>query len=303
MPLDIQYDILEDAPASASPVEANFNRIEQYVNQDVINRDGTVAMTGQLKLAGDPVEALDAIPKQFVDAILPIGIIMMYGGVAVPPGGKWALCNGAELESALYPELFAVVSTAYSQPGTPAGRFNLPNLTDRFGIGAGSIASLGKTGGSRDQVVPAHSHSIDHAHPAAFTALANGDHVHTTADHLHSIHMNTGTESVLHTHGSEVAGGQFMTYGVGGAVKAGSGTTIPFVGPYSTGAQSALHVHLVSGMSGAADRILYTTGQSANHNHQFTTPQMTGRSADEGVAATDTNLPPYVGVTYIIRVH
>ena len=94
---------------------------------------------------------------------------MMYGGVAAPPGGKWALCNGAELESALYPALFAVIGAAYSLAGTPAGRFNLPNLTDRFGIGAGAVASLGKTGGSKDLIIPTHNHSINHAHPTGTT--------------------------------------------------------------------------------------------------------------------------------------
>ena len=67
--LDVTYDILNDAPASASPVEANFNRIEQHINQEVIERGGTVAMVAQLQLVGDPVTPLDAAPKQYVDAI------------------------------------------------------------------------------------------------------------------------------------------------------------------------------------------------------------------------------------------
>ena len=65
--LDMQYDILNDTPATASPVEANFNRIEQHINQELIERDGTVAMRAQLQLVGDPVTDLDAAPKQYVD--------------------------------------------------------------------------------------------------------------------------------------------------------------------------------------------------------------------------------------------
>ena len=107
--------MLNYTPASASPVEANFDRIEQHINQEVIERDGTVAMRAQLKLVGDPVNDLDAAPKQYVDQILPVGIIMMFGGTVAPPGGRWAVCNGAELESTVYPALFAIFGIAYGR--------------------------------------------------------------------------------------------------------------------------------------------------------------------------------------------
>jgi len=62
------YNLVNDTPADANPVESNFNRIEQYINQELIERDGSVSMRQALRLAGDPVSALDAAPKQYVDA-------------------------------------------------------------------------------------------------------------------------------------------------------------------------------------------------------------------------------------------
>ena len=84
MALDLQYSLANLTPADASPVEANFNRAEQYINTELIDRAGTTAMTGQLKLIGDPVAALDAAPKQYVDSFMPIGSIVMRPGPTRP---------------------------------------------------------------------------------------------------------------------------------------------------------------------------------------------------------------------------
>jgi microcystin-dependent protein len=301
--LDIQYDILNNAPATASPVEANFNRIEQYVNQELIERTGTVAMTGPLQLYGNPETPLAAAPKQYVDAILPIGLIMMYGGVSAPAGGKWAVCSGTEMESALYPELFAVISTTYSPEGTPAGRFHLPNLLDRFAIGAGTIATIGKTGGQRDTelVLPAHSHAIDHQHADGSSGWDSPDHNHGVPDHLHTLNNWTGGQSVDHSHNIAVRNDP-VSGSAGSIGRSNAGGTIVNI---ATAGTSIDHAHLLSGTTGASDRNLTSGGASARHVHVTPTPAFAGRSGTEGVAtppATNANLPPYVGITYIIRV-
>lgn len=68
--ISLPYDVANYTPADATPVETNFNRIEQHINQEVIERGGTVAMTGQLKLAADPLSPLDASTKQYVDTAI-----------------------------------------------------------------------------------------------------------------------------------------------------------------------------------------------------------------------------------------
>ena len=81
------------------------------------------------------------------------GIIMWSGSVASIPSG-WVLCNGSN--------------------GTP-------NLQDRFVVGAGSAYGVGATGGSKDAIVVAHSHTAstntvgDHTHANYYTNGSFGD--------------------------------------------------------------------------------------------------------------------------------
>ena len=293
--IDLQYDLVNYTPASASPVEANFNRIEQHINQELIERDGTVAMTAQLKLVGDPVAALDAAPKQYVDQVLPIGIIMMFGGATAPPGGRWALCNGAELESVAYPDLFAVIGRNFSPAGTPAGRFNLPNLVDRFAVGAGTIAAIGAAGGSKDAVLPSHSHDDSHGHSAG-SGTVSADHTHyvpaaNTSDvsSHHDHYLNWG-EVYHHTTSPTDNVNVF-------SVRIGDGITIQMekfpTTSYPTN-MAGNHVH--------ATQAVNTGGISTNHTHGITVNGHSGRTSTEGASATNANLPPYLGVAHIMRV-
>jgi microcystin-dependent protein len=303
--VDLQYDLVNYTPASASPPQANFSRIEQHVNQELIERDGTVAMRAQLQLVGDPVNALDAAPKQYVDQVLPVGIIMMYGGTVAPPGGRWALCNGAELQTTDYPALYAVLGIAY---GGSAGRFNLPNLTDKFPRGA----APGATGGNADAVVAPHTHPIDHTHAAAATGVESANHSHAGVDHLHGISINTGGAGNQHYHPMNAM--EFIRYNPFAPSATLAGTTpgngVPIdvfqISGMTTSYESHDHGHAVNGATQGADRALSTTGVSANHTHNFQPPALSGSSgAASGAAAsvTNANLPPYLGVTYIIRVN
>lgn len=307
MALDLQYDLINYTPADASPVEANFSRTQQYINTELIDRTGTTAMTGQLQLVGDPVNALDAAPKQYVDAFVPIASILMYAGATAPAGGKWALCNGAELEQAAYPILFARIGQTY---GGTSGHFNLPQLSGRVAIGAGTDA-LASTGGSRDAIVPAHTHSIDHTHASATSGFNNQAHNHNGVDHLHGVNLNTGGQGNNHYHHlnpmeviryNPFAPAAFLQ---GGASGWGVDIWNLADGGYTTNWADQDHGHNVSGATGAADRSLTTGNDNTGHNHNFQPPTFSGNSgAASGAAATTTNanLPPYLVINFIIRI-
>lgn len=290
--LDLQYDILNDAPATASPVETNFNRLEQFINTELISRDGSVAMTAPLRLYGDPTQNNDASTKSYVDALMPLGVVMMFGGTGVPPGGKWALCNGAELETVTYQGLFNVIGNNYTTAPV-AGRFNLPNLQGRLPVGPTTedpAIVVGHTGGSRTSGLPTHSHQMDHGHPGSSSGNAS-------TWHTHNVSINSGTESGPHDHWTSVNYFDFVV------ARQGGGTSDPFnlaPGPGNigwvsqTGWANQVHTHPVNGTTG---------GDQAEHTHAYTTPVHSGRTAAEGEAVpANVNMPPFLCIQFIIRV-
>jgi len=293
--LDTQYDIVNYTPASASPVEANFDRIEQHVNQEVIERDGTVAMRAQLKLVGDPVTELDAAPKQYVDQVLPIGIIMMFGGAAVPPGGRWGTCNGAELQSASYPALFAVIGNNFSPAGTPAGRFHLPNLVDRVPLGNGGLAALGATGGSKDATLVAHDHA------------PTGPHSHGMKNHVHGDdHHHTGTTNAMDRSGNHRhsigTGGGVVAPSIQGVVRvdtSGTPSGFNYVAPTESGDYNIDHLHTFGTNYKSQQGYGAYTGAP---NDNTTDAAWSANTDVRGSTATNANLPPYLGVAYIMRI-
>lgn len=88
-----------------------------------------------------------------------VGVIELFAGTTPPPGKL--LCDGASYAVADYPFLHAVIGYSFGGAGA---FFNVPDLTDRFPIGAGTKA-LGTSGGSPTVTltaanVPAHTHPI-----------------------------------------------------------------------------------------------------------------------------------------------
>lgn len=63
----------------------------------------------------------------------PIGTILPYGGATAPSG--WMICDGASLLRASYPELFAVIGTAFGSADST--HFNIPDMRESVPKGAG----------------------------------------------------------------------------------------------------------------------------------------------------------------------
>ena len=101
------------------------------------------------------------------DAQLPVGTIVAYGGNSAPSG--WQICNGA------------TASTSALQ--TVLGISNVPDLRDRFIIGAGNSYSRHNTGGSKDATLVSHSHTVNN-HTHSFSGSGSHSHSHTTNDYV-----------------------------------------------------------------------------------------------------------------------
>jgi microcystin-dependent protein len=181
--LALPNNIEVDTTADAIEVEQNYQVIEQFVNSQLINRDGSISMAAPLLLVGDPTAERHAATKSYVDNVVPVGVVMLFAGGAVP-AGRWFLCNGAVMTATSWPELFAVLGYKY---GGSASSFNLPNLAGRFPIGVQStdtrFDTIGETGGTFEVPVPQHLHAMPHTHPinhdhGQINTGSGGDHNH-----------------------------------------------------------------------------------------------------------------------------
>jgi microcystin-dependent protein len=88
------------------------------------------------------VEGLKKIRKtELFNAIpgIPIASIIPYGGPTAPAG--WLLCDGAEIQTSEYSELFDAIKYTYGDPATllGLGTFRLPDLRGRFPLGVDNM--------------------------------------------------------------------------------------------------------------------------------------------------------------------
>jgi microcystin-dependent protein len=231
----------------------------------------TTTINGNLDLTSSP-SGSGKISANYLDVpnITPIGGIVMWpGGLDSWPTDNWKLCNGQEVSRTTYSELFALVGTTYGS-GDGVNTFNLPNLLERFVVGAGGnnptvsggtvgdSYSRGDTGGTKDSTIVSHTHTG--------TTVSSGRHTHSFAysgDNDANADPNGGfmTDSNPSTN-------------IGNGVL---GTPTQNVGEQIGGARG-----------GDVD-------VNGRHTHTFTTDST-------GSSGVNQNLPPYIGLYFIMRV-
>jgi microcystin-dependent protein len=122
--------------------------------------------------------------QQYRIAGIPVGVIVMTAATTASTG--YLLCAGQAVSRSTYADLFAVTSTRYGV-GDNSTTFNIPNLTQRFPIGANTTVgnttfATGNTGGAFD-----HTHSgPSHRH----TISSDGSHSHTLGSGLRQVDNN-----------------------------------------------------------------------------------------------------------------
>ena len=124
-------------------------------NGDGVSGNPTVAVTAasqaEAQTGSNNVNLMTPLrTREAINAVLPLGVILLWSGsVASIPTG-WALCNGSN--------------------GTP-------DLRNRFVVGAGNTYAVGDTGGS-DTVTLTTNQIPGHTHSLSATADSAGAHTH-----------------------------------------------------------------------------------------------------------------------------
>ena len=131
---------------------------------------GVVKLTGSQTVAGvktfgsSPVlpgnasTALQAVPKQQLDALLPAGAVAHFAMSSAPSG--WLKADGSAVSRTTYATLFAAIGTTFGA-GDGTTTFNLPDLRAEFirglddGRGVDSARALGS---AQSDEIKLHSH-------------------------------------------------------------------------------------------------------------------------------------------------
>lgn len=302
MPMPPLRDIINDTPADATDVEWNFNTIEQHIRNELVHRDGTVAMTGPIALPADPTNPMEAATKQYVDNSFPIGAMIDWPVATVPVDmqTQWKIANGQILNVSEYTVLYNRYQNAFNLPGDAFGgtQFRLPDLRRRVAVGydpvVGPFDVIGATNplANADAFLPAHVHGMTHTHPQT-------QHTHSI-DHGHGASSGTDTPD----HGHNLTEANFVKAFGGGDAKLYSQTNNPGItgyGPYnagggSTGGATARHTHsvTVNNFSGSSGQ----SGAVATGNSSLTDTL----SAGDAASVTNRNYPPYIVVNKLIKV-
>lgn len=240
----LPYNIQNGDPIDATPPMANFNQLRNNVNSNA-------ADLGVQNTFSQPQNGVAAIlPAQFtilsqvqalLNNLMPIGVIVDFGGNSVPAGGTWALCDGSTyLRSNT--ALFAAIGTLWGA-GDGVSTANLPDFRRASSVGSGGAGtgtlgnSTGAAGGTESHSIlvaelPAHNHTINdpgHAHslydPGHNHGVNDPGHAHSISDpgHSHSYTQPAGTTTTP-------GGGAFASQQPTGGTTGGSGTGIGIYG-------------------------------------------------------------------------
>lgn len=225
-------------------------------------------------------DSIDALVYANQQGLNPIGTIQMFGGATAPT--NWLICDGRSLSTTgTYAALFAVLNYAYGGSGA---NFNLPNLVQKFPMGAGPNPR-GQIGGTFTYAL-ATANLPPHAHP-----ITDVTHSHTVSQTGHT-HPDPG-----HGHPGSTASDSGHTHPYTGTMAGagpGAGSALVNAGQSNTGVGTANITVSVAGN--------YTGLQAANANISLVA-NGTGLSTTQntGSGTTFQVVQPYQAVNFIIR--
>ena len=236
------------------------------------------------------IDAVDSVVYANQNAGVPIGSMTMWAGPTTSPPANWLICDGSTLDygaTPAYQGLFNVIGRAFNTALTGT-QFALPNLVQKFPIGAGANV-LGAVGGTFSYTLATANLPV-HAHPIVDVAHNHGvnqwAHAHNIATGGHSHSISTGG----HSHSLSA---QVLTPNAGGNASAGAGWGFNTV--------SASAVGDLGGSTSAAGNLGGNTDAqtSAISNQASGTGLSTTQNVGSGAALSI--VPPFIAINFIIR--
>jgi microcystin-dependent protein len=184
----------------------------------------------------------DAPSKEYVDALIPLGVALPFFGAAAPTG--FAFPTGQTLLRETHPGLAAAIAPDSASPyWVDATNFRLPDMRTRVPVGkaaSGTFGTLGNTGGAETHTLttsqlPSHLHGVG----TLANASNSGAHVHGVGFHVNAgSGLNGDGYGLLHaslsptgTYTTPSGGGHSHTLS-GSTASAGSGGSHNNLQPY-----------------------------------------------------------------------
>jgi microcystin-dependent protein len=232
-------------------------------------------------LNGD-LDLIDAFLRQ----IVPAGAVLAFGGLSAPTG--FFLCNGQAVSRTAYAALFSAIGTTWGT-GDGSTTFNVPDLRDRFPIGAGSN-SPGATAGaaSATPTITVAGHALTVAEmPSHGHGLTDPGHAHGVSDGGHSHAVNDPTHTHTITQNVDNSGPFIANHGLGsvsGQIEIATTTS----DAASTGITINSAATGVSVNSGATGVSVQNQGGGGTHAHDATSSAVS-------------TIPPFAAVNFIIK--
>lgn len=231
----------------------------------------------------------------------PIGSITMWAGDSGSLPDNWKLCDGSEIDQTTYATLYAVIGDTFND--SPAvGNFNLPDMRDRFVVGAGSSYARNAKGGA---ISNAHTHSVtSNVSVGNHSSLS---HSGVTASFNKNV-MNSNQSAHAHTDGTLTAALQITGSKTYANLRNYSWTSDRYYYLYSGEVASSTGVStgvIVYGTTDGANAVWNSSTVSCSvtqpATHSISSHSVSNPAVTSGAASANENRPPYIGMLYIIK--
>lgn len=273
-------DINDRVDEAEADISTNASDISTLESGKLDTSDHTKATHDALGIDADTVDGVHASGFLAVGEV--VGAVVPFAGSVAP--SRWLLCDGSAVSRTTYADLFAVVGTTYGA-GDGSTTFVLPDLRDRFPVGAGTSYARGDTGGEAEHALttaemPSHAHSgPSHTHGDGTLSTNSDSHSHTAQSS--GGHSHDYKDGQAHAFANNDAGGGGTTHSSShyGAYPSGNTATSSSSGSHTHSTTSDSHSHDVTGSTAASG---------------------TGNTGSAGSGNAHENRPPYLALNFII---